>query len=588
MNYRKVLALFLTIGMVSASLTGCGEKNNTAGNTDIAAETSEQSGTKTSEQSSADNSGETSESSAKLDTTDLFSDRDLDGSYDGENAIAISLQGNSASCDSNLVKIEGSTITINSEGVYILKGTLENGQIIVDADQSKVQLVLSGASVTCQSSAAVYVKQADKVFLTLDENTENTLSTSGEFVQTDDNTVDGVVFSKDDITVNGKGKLTVTAGNGHGIVSKDELTMTGGEITIQASGHALSGKDSVCIADGNYQLTAGTDGIHSDNEEDTAKGFIYIGGGIFQITSASDGLDASGKIRIDHGNLTLNCDDDGIHGDTALYIADGTIDVQKSNEGLESAMILIDGGTIHVVSSDDGLNTSGEGGSDRNQFGFSDNQKTSISIVINGGNLTVEAEGDGLDSYGSFSMTGGTVYVYGTQNGGNGALDFDSTGVISGGYLAAVSCSTMESSFGDSSSQGSIATALSSTVTGELSLKDPDGNVLISCSPNKPYSTVQISCPELAAGKTYTLTAGSQTVEIVMDGLHYGAFSNGGGGGKNKGGMGGNMPERANKGDRKSGMPGEKNPADGNSGSENGEQKPEPGLETAGNEMGEL
>ena len=286
----------------------------------------------------------------------------LDGSYDAENAIAISLQGSSASCDSNLVKIEGSTITINSEGVYILKGTLENGQIIVDADQSKVQLVLSGASVTCQSSVAVYVKQADKVFLTLDENTENTLSTSGEFVQTDDNTVDGVVFSKDDITVNGKGKLTVTTGNGHGIVSKDELTMTGGEITIQASGHALSGKDSVCIADGNYQLTAGTDGIHSDNEEDTAKGFIYIGGGTFQITSASDGLDASGRIRIDHGTLTLNCDDDGIHADTALYIADGTIDVQKSNEGLESAMILIDSGTIHVVSSDDGLNASGGDG----------------------------------------------------------------------------------------------------------------------------------------------------------------------------------------------------------------------------------
>ena len=579
MNYRKILALFLTMGMVSVSVTGCGEKNNTAGNTDIAAETSEQSGTKTSEQSSADNSGESSESSAKLDTTDLFSDRDLDGSYDAENAIAISLQGNSASCDSNLVKIEGSTITITSEGVYILKGTLENGQIIVDADQSKVQLVLSGASVTCQSSAAVYVKQADKVFLTLDENTENTLSTSGEFVQTDDNTVDGVVFSKDDITVNGKGKLTVTTGNGHGIVSKDELTMTGGEVTIQASGHALSGKDSVCIAEGNYLLTAGTDGIHSDNEEDTAKGFIYIGGGTFQITSVSDGLDASGRLRIDHGTLTLNCDDDGIHADTALYIADGTIDVQKSNEGLESAMILIDGGTIHVVSSDDGLNASGGDGFQTD---------TGISLVINGGSLTVEAEGDGLDSNGSFSMTGGNVYVYGTQNGGNGALDLDREGVISGGYLVAVSCSTMESSFGDSSSQGSIATALSGTVTGELSLKDPDGNVLISCSPNKPYSTVQISCPELAAGKTYTLTAGSQTVEIVMDGLHYGAFSNGGGGGRNKGGMGGTMPERGSKGDRKPGMPGEKNPADGNSGSENGEQIPEPGLEPAGNEVGEL
>lgn len=207
------------------------------------------------------------------------------------------------------VSISGNIITITKEGTYVLSGALSEGQIVVDADSAKVQLVLDNADITCASSAAIYVKNADKTFITLAEGSENILMNTAEYEAIDDNNIDAVIFSKDDLTLNGKGTLTINSEYGHGIVSKDDLKLVGGTSNITAKNHALSGKDSVRIAAGTYNLTSGKDGIHSENADEEEKGFVYIASGDFTIESTGDGIDASYVVQIDDGDFDITAGD---------------------------------------------------------------------------------------------------------------------------------------------------------------------------------------------------------------------------------------------------------------------------------------
>ena len=206
---------------------------------------------------------------------------------------------------SSSVSISGNIITISKEGTYVLSGALSEGQIVVDADSAKVQLVLDNVDITCASSAAIYVKNADKTFITLAEDSENILMNTAEYEAIDDNNIDAVIFSKDDLTLNGKGTLTINSEYGHGIVSKDDLKLVSGTCNITAKNHALSGKDSVRIAAGTYNLTSGKDGIHSENADDDEKGFVYIASGDFTIESTGDGIDASYVVQIDDGDFDI-------------------------------------------------------------------------------------------------------------------------------------------------------------------------------------------------------------------------------------------------------------------------------------------
>lgn len=241
------------------------------------------------------------------------------------------LADSATSCSDDSVTVTDDTITISDEGTYILSGSLNDGQVIIDADENaKIQLVLDNVSINCDTSAAIYVRQADKVFVTLADGSENTLSNTSDFVAIDDNNIDGVIFSKSDLTLNGSGTLTVNAAFGHGIVSKDDLVITSGTYVITAARHALSGKDSVRIADGVLTLDAGTDGIHSENADKDGKGFIYIADGTITIKADSDGIDAEETLQIDGGSMTIAAGDDGVHSDRDLIITDGTIDVTNT------------------------------------------------------------------------------------------------------------------------------------------------------------------------------------------------------------------------------------------------------------------
>lgn len=290
---RAMLGAIVLTASMTVTAVGCG--STSAGSTETADAVTE-SQTETAEVSNID---------GILDSSDMFTNRDKEIGYDEEAAIAINLSDGASTADSDSVVIDGDTITIAEEGTYILSGSLTNGQIVVEAENAKVQLVLDNAYISCETSAAIYVKAADKVFITTTDGSTNTVYTSGEFEAIDDNNIDAAIFSKSDLTLNGAGSLEVTCENGHGILSKDDLVITSGEYVVDAGKHALSGKDSVRIAGGTFDLTAGRDGIHSENTDEEEKGFVYIENGSFTITSDGDGIDASYVVEIVDGSFDI-------------------------------------------------------------------------------------------------------------------------------------------------------------------------------------------------------------------------------------------------------------------------------------------
>lgn len=290
---KKLLALFCATALSMTAVAGCTGTKSSTGNV-VSSET----------EVNAEETVAQSETGT-FSSADMFTERDLAGTYEESGAVYVTLSGDGITGETDGVAIKGQTVTITAEGTYIFFGTLSEGQIVVDADNAKVQIVFDNVDITCASSAAVYVKSAEKVFVTLAEGSQNTLRNTDEYVAIDDNNIDAVIFSKSDLTLNGTGSLTIVSAEGHGIVSKDDLKITGGTYDITAAGHALSGKDSVRIADGTFILTAEKDGIHAENADDEEKGYIYIADGDFTITSDGDGMDASSIVQIEDGTFDI-------------------------------------------------------------------------------------------------------------------------------------------------------------------------------------------------------------------------------------------------------------------------------------------
>ena len=305
-----------------------------------------------------------------------FTDRDRDASYKeyaevelSDEEILVDGEALTENTSSNGIAFsqEEHIVTFTEEGVYLLSGTLSDGHIIVDTeDTAKVQLVLDNVDIHCENQAAIWIKSADKVFLTLADGSENVVSDGGQMVAEDTDAssdehadADGAIVSKADLTIQGSGRLTISGNYKHGIVSKDDLVITGGNLNVTAVENCLAGKDAVKIADGTISLEADQHAIKAKNEDDTQQGNIYLEGGTITAAAAEDGINATGSIVITGGELELTVQDDGIHSDKDLVIYDGTVSIPQSYEGLEGHRITIFGGTLDVTASDDGMNASG-------------------------------------------------------------------------------------------------------------------------------------------------------------------------------------------------------------------------------------
>lgn len=469
-----------------------------------------------------------------IDTSNLFSNRDLSGDYDVAKCANITLSDEGCKTDSKNVLVDGSVITITGEGDYILNGVLSDGQIVVDADKTeKVQLVLDNVNITSKTSAAIYVKKADKVFVTLADGTENILANGGGFEAVDDNQIDAVIFSKEDLTLNGTGALSIQSPVGHGIVSKDDLVVTSGKYQISASSHGMTGKDSVAVAEGDFHITAGKAAIKSVNDDDITRGNVYIMGGKYTLSAGTDGINALNTIQVSGGEIV----------------------VEQSYEGLEARVIDLSGGEITITAQDDGLNatdkrTNTDADLDidksretdtessvteknlRGGHGGMSKSNPEASINISGGVICINAEGDGVDSNGTLSVSGGELYVMGPASGQDSALDYDMTAVISGGIVVAAGQSGMAQNFGADSTQGAILvnTQEQNAAGSDIILLDSDGKKLVAWTMQKSYNSVVISCPEIQIGETYAIITGEISTSVTMDGLIYGESGGFGGG----------------------------------------------------------
>ena len=321
--------------------------------------------------------------SALLDTEELFTSRDLEQTADLSAAQTITVS-------------DRQQFTISSEGVYVLQGSAKNATVTVEAESSaKIQLVLDGLSITNEDAPCIYVKSADKVFVTT--LSDSSLSVTGSFTADGDTNTDAVIFSKDDLTLNGSATLTISSTD-NGVSCKDDLKVTGGSYVISAASKCLEAKDSIRISDGVFTLTAGTDGIHAENEDDDTLGYVYIGGGSYVISAG----------------------DDGIHGNAFVQIDGGSIQITAA-EGIEASFVQINDGSISIQSWDDGINASNKSGA------------YPICVEINGGDISIAmsaGDTDGIDANGSIVVNGGTINIT-----GNSSFDYDGTAQLNGGTL---------------------------------------------------------------------------------------------------------------------------------------------------------
>ena len=521
-----------------------------------------------------------------------FTENDVDGDWaDNAYTTYITLDGSGGTIDGNGAYFLDGDLVISNGGWYVLTGTLEDGKIIVDAhDSSKVWIRLNGVTVSCSDDACLRVDQADKVFLTLAEDTENSF-TSGTVYSEEalaDNT-GGTIFSHDDLTINGSGSLSITAGYKHGIDVNDSLVITGGTITITAPQDGIHVSDSLRFMEASLTIDAGDDAVHSDDE-------LYIESGTVLINSCYEGFEAV-TIDIAGGNITMYPTDDGINangGSSTMGFggpggggANGMPsppdfsdrDMSSMSNTSEGGMPSMPGEMSGTTSTDgemtSGMPSQGEmpstpgemPGAAQTENSDTDDTATDEKepyIRISGGTLTIinatGRDADGLDSNGSIYIDGGDIRISLLGDGTNNAIDYGSESggecIVTGGTILAFGGSGMAEEFSENCTQCAVLYNIGSTVeAGTLfSLLDQEGEEIISYTPECSYSSVSFSLPEMTVGETYTVVCGENSSELTMDstavsagttagekiggnaGGH--AFGMGGMGGMRRGGMG--------------------------------------------------
>lgn len=530
-----------------------------------------------------------------------YDEKELTGEW-SEYTGKILLEDDKVVIEGSGVKASGNSITINKAGTYYITGNIEDGNIVVDAnDNDDVQIVLDNCSIISKTTAPINSINADKLTITLTDESNNVITDNDsytEFTDTESKEPDGAIFSKTDLVINGNGNLVVNGNYSDGIVSKDDLKIINCNVEVNSEDDGIRGKDNVIINNATINVDAKGDGIKSTNAEDTTRGYIAIDGGKININASSDGIQAetvlnisgnpeinvitSGKISSSNGNeyyrggysntsssedsssskglkagteitiengkidiestddsihsngiiiindgtIETQSNDDGIHADTNIVINNGNINVAKSYEGIESSYVEINGGTITVIASDDGINIAG--GNDSSAMGgrvgqnsFSTVEDSNKKLQINGGKLTINAVGDGLDSNGAIYIAGGTINVAGPTSGGNGALDYTTGCYVSGGDIIIYGSTGMWQNPSSNSTQYCLTFGKSGNSGDEVVLKDSSGNIIKTFEAEKSYGAILISNEDIKQGETYELyingeSAGSLTVNNII------------------------------------------------------------------------
>ena len=406
-DLKKLSALTLAV-LLAFSLSACAA-DASAQTASAAANSAAQSGNTTKTDDSSNSSSSSSSSSpggavvttvaattgGAIDASDLFSKRDLQQTAELDGAVSYTVS-------------DGKDISITAEGIYVLSGSAKNVTVVVDAgDEDKVQLVLDGLTVSNENFPVIYVKNADKVFVTTTEGSENSLSVTGTFTADGSTNTDAVIFSRDDLVLNGLGTLNVSSTD-NCVSCKDDLKITGGTLNVSAADACIEANDSIAVAGGTITVKSSQkDGLHAENEDDDKAGWIYICGGTLNVTAADDGIHAVSIVQIDGGTLNIT-----------------------AAEGIEATWVQINDGDITISASDDGIN------------GGQKSKSYTVCVEINGGSLNVtmgQGDTDGIDSNGNLVITGGTISVNAQS-----PFDYDGTLTHTGGTIIVNGTETTE------------------------------------------------------------------------------------------------------------------------------------------------
>ncbi len=425
------------------------------------------------------------------------------------------------------------------------KNTVYGGSgCVVNADNEPSAAIFSKADLTISGSGTLTVKSDFNDGITSKDVlkiTDGTLTVNSKS--------DGIV-GKDSINIE-KATITISAGK-DGMKSSNETDATlgnvmikNGQFTITAECDAVSAVNTLQIDNGTFNLTSGggypgksissgndpggnpggnfggkpgekmaVTAAATTNAEISKKGLkagknLIVNGGNITISSYDDAIHSNLNLTINNATLTIQTGDDGIHAEKDAVINSGPITIKNSYEGIEGSNVTLNSGTFSISSTDDGININSSSG----------------VFTINGGEISVNANGDGLDSNGTIIVTGGSIYVDGPINDGNGAIDYDSDFQISGGNLIASGSSGMAQAPSEESKQFSLLMYYDSIQTAgtKITVKDGSGNVVASFTPTKKYSSVAISSPLLASGSTYTLYKNDTKVTSfkISDALTY-------------------------------------------------------------------
>ncbi|WP_134683643.1 carbohydrate-binding domain-containing protein [Brevibacillus migulae] len=340
----------------------------------------------------------------KVEDNDSYTD------FNTDSANQIQLNGNTASVQGSGAEAKEGSVTIQKAGTYVVSGSLADGQIVVDVpDKGVVRLVLNGVNIQNSDSSPIYVKQAGKTIISLPEGTENIISDGKTYAKSDASTdvPNAAIYSDNDLTFNGTGKLIVRGNYNNGITSKDDLKIMGGTYEVHAIDDAIMGRDLVAVKDGTITVEAGGDGIKTTYDTDTEKGYVALEAGTYTITSGSDGIQASQSVLIDGGTYTIvsgggsqngevkRTDDRGRPGEMAAApsTAESSETDTKSAKGIKAAgNLIVNNGTFQIDSADDSVHSN-------------------HGITINGGQFAIISGDDGIHADTAITVAGGTIDI---------------------------------------------------------------------------------------------------------------------------------------------------------------------------------
>lgn len=376
---QKILTGLMVAVIMAAVFTGCKSNNDSTDTTEVVTE-------------------ETASEADDAESDEIYSDRDMEQSPDLTDAKYIEVA-------------DGEDINLTEEGIYVISGDATDVTINVENEEAKIQIVLDGVSITNTDSPAIYVKAADKVFVTTTEGSENNLEVTGEYVIDGEENLDAVIYSKDDLTLNGLGTINITSAQGNGISGKDDVVITGGTYNINAGKHGIEANDLMAICGGTFTIDATKDGLQS-------AATLQIDGGTYDI-SAAEAIEAT-EIIINEGKIDIEASDDGINA-------------SQKTENMEVS-VTINGGELTI--------TMGQGDTDAID--------ANGSIIINDGTIDISAQSP-FDYDGTGELNGGTVTV-------NGETVTELTNQMMGGGMGGFAEGNAQGFTGEMPSDGTMPT----------------------------------------------------------------------------------------------------------------------------------